>query len=192
MGKVVLEITMSIDGYAAGPNVGFEHPMGEGGERLHDWLGEGDEVESKIAERLFTSTGAFVMGRRMFDVGEQPWGEDGTFGKPVFVVTHRERDQLVKGPTTFTFVTDGIDSALGQAREAAGEENVIVMGGPDIAQQYLEAGLVDELRLHVVPVLLGAGTRLFDDGGHGHIELRRTGVIETSRATHLDFSVVTG
>ena len=194
MGQVVLEITMSVDDFAAGPDVGRALPMGEGGERIHAWLGGGagseSAAEGAVANETFASTGAFVMGRRTFDVGEEPWGDDDTLGVPCFVVTHRQREQLVKGPTTFTFVTDGVESAVDQARTAAGDQDVVVMGGADIAQQSLRAGLLDEMRLHLAPVLLGAGTRLFDNLGGEHIELERTSVIESPFAMHLKFRVV--
>lgn len=190
MGQVVVEMTMSLDGFTAAPNVAVERPLGDDGERLHGWLGvDGSPVsdlDREISARLFTGTGAFVLGRRTFDVGEGPWGDEGAFGMPCFVVTHRPRKRLVKGPTAFTFVTDGIESALKQAKEAAGDRDVVVMGGADVARQYLQAGLVDELRVHIMPLLLGAGSRFFDGR---RIELERTEVIESPAATHLTFRV---
>ncbi|MGW5681505.1 dihydrofolate reductase family protein [Nonomuraea sp. NPDC003754] len=183
---IFLEMTTSLDGYVAAPGVSLEHPLGEDGLRLHDWLlGDSTAQEKEIASRTFANTGAFLLGRRMFDVGEEPWGDDGAFGRPCFVVTHRPRPTLVKGPTTFTFVTDGIESALGQAREAAGDADICVVGGAELARQYLRAGVVDELRLHLVPVILGGGTLLWD--GLTRTELRTTQVVETPQATHLTF-----
>lgn len=194
-GKVVVNITMSLDGFIAAPNVDLERPLGDGGERLHYWaFGDGSTPASaadrEVAGELFTSTGAFLIGRRTFDVGEGPWGEDGAFGRPCFVLTHRGRELLRRGPTTFTFVTDGIESALAQARAAAGDRDVCVMGGAGIAQQYLAAGLIDELHLHLAPVLLGAGTRLFEPLGAERIELECTRLIASPGATHLRFRVV--
>ncbi|WP_248964672.1 dihydrofolate reductase family protein [Sphaerisporangium perillae] len=190
MGKLVLEMTMSLDGFTAAPNIGVDHPLGEDGERLHGWIGvDGSpvsELDREISAEMFTRTGAFILGRRTFDVGEAPWGDDGAFGMPCFVLTNRARETLVKGPTTFTFVTDGIESALKQARAVAGGKDVLVMGGAEVARQYLNAGLVDELRLHLVPMLLGAGTRFFDGG---RVELERTKVVESPAATHLTFRV---
>jgi dihydrofolate reductase len=195
MGTVFLEITMSLDGFVAGPDVDMEEPMGKGGEVLHEWLfGDGShaptEGDRQVADEMFASTGAFVLGRRTFDVGERPWGADGAFGMPCFVVTHRARDILVKGPTTFTFVTGGIESALQQAQAAAGEKDVCVMGGAAVAREFLEAGLLDELRIDLAPVLLGAGTRLFADGVAAQIRLESTRLIESPFATHLRFRVV--
>jgi dihydrofolate reductase len=191
-GRVFLEVTMSLDGFVAAPGVCVEHPLGEGGECLHAWLLGGPNVttadDHRVADEMFEATGAFVLGRRTFDVGEGPWGEDGAFGKPCFVLTHRARPTLQRGATTFAFVTDGIDSALAQARAAAGGGNVCVMGGAEVAQQFLRAGLVDELRVHLSPLLLGAGTRLFDGEGSPAL-LRRTRVVETPAATHLQFTV---
>lgn len=192
MGKVVLDITMSLDGFVAAPNVSLEHPLGEGGLRLHDWLFRGGSTfgrDRQVADELFAMTGAFVLGRRTFDVGEGPWGDDGAFGRPCFVLTHRGRRPLVKGPTTFTFVLDGIASALRQAQAAAGDKAVCVMGGAQVAQQYLDAGLVDELRLHVATVLLGSGTRLFEHVATSRIALETTRVVESPFATHLDLRV---
>ncbi len=195
LGKVVVNITMSLDGFIAAPNVDLERPLGDGGERLHYWaFGDGSApasaVDQDVAGEMFASTGAFLIGRRTFDVGEGRWGDDGAFGMPCFVLTHRRREALRKGPTTFTFVTDGIESALAQARAAARHRDVCVMGGAAIAQQYLKARLVDELNIHLAPVLLGAGTRLFEQLGAARIELERTRVIASPGATHLRFRVV--
>lgn len=195
MGKVVLEMTMSLDGFVAAPNVDVARPMGDGGMCLHYWLfGDGTvsptRIDREAADEVFKSTGAFVIGRRMFDVGEGQWGEDGAFGMPCFVLTHRHKEKLVRGATTFTFVTDGIHSTLEQAKAVADDKNVMVMGGPNIAQQYLKAGLVDEMRIHVAPVLLGAGTRLFDNISVQQIKLETTRVMESPFATHLTFRIV--
>jgi dihydrofolate reductase len=144
----------------------------------------------RAAERVFANVGAVVLGRRMFDVGIGLWGEDGAFGRPTFVVTHRPTADLVKGPTTFTFVTDGGQGAITQARAAAGgDRDVLISGGADIVQQCLVAGLVDEVRLHLVPVLLGSGTALFDGSSCRH-ELETIDAIVTTNAVHLTYRVV--
>jgi dihydrofolate reductase len=187
MGKLVLDISMSLDGFVAGPNQSLDEPLGEGGEQLHEWViplkawrephgMEGGETtdESPMVEEHLSSTGATIMGRRMFSGGEGPWeddpnadawwGDDPPFHHPVFVLTHHAREPVTKeGGTTFTFVTDGIEAALEQAQAAAGDKNVAIGGGANVAQQYLKAGLVDEVQLHIAPVFLGAGERLFED-----------------------------
>lgn len=202
-GKVAFDISMSLDGFIAGPNDGPELPLGAGGERLHQWLyelaswrephgltGGKTDRDAEILDEAFKNTGASIVGRRMFD-NAGGWGENPPFRTPVFVLTHQAREPLVKGGgTTFTFVTDGIESALAQARAAAGDRDVCVMGGAGIAQQYLAAGLIDELHLHLAPVLLGAGTRLFEPLGAERIELECTRVIAAPGATHLRFRVV--
>jgi dihydrofolate reductase len=194
MGKVVLHMSMSLDGFVAGPNVGVDRPMGEGGERLHEWLSTGsgsDPRDAEVAAEMFATatTGAVVMGKRTFTVGEGPWGDDGTFGMPCFVLTHTRAETLVKGATTFTFVTDGIDSALAQANAAAGDKCINLMGA-NTAQQFLSAGLLDEIQINLIPILLGDGVRLFEHTATEHIELERTRVIESAGVTHLKFRVL--
>ncbi|WP_103351160.1 dihydrofolate reductase family protein [Amycolatopsis sp. CA-128772] len=190
MGRVIAEISMSADGIVAGPDTSSEHRLGKDGDLLHEWLFEGTDAEREVGAKLFDGAGAFVVGRSMFDVGVDPWGDDGTFKKPVFVVTNRPHEPVVKGPTTFTFVTGGPEAALQQAKAAAGAENVVLMGGGTTLRQFLRAGLVDELRLHVVPLLFGAGVRLFDAEVSEHVRLERTAVRETPNATHLTFRVL--
>jgi len=189
MTQLTLDISMSLDGFVAGPNITMEQPLGEGGELLHDWITrlaswrarhgqEGGETgpANDLVERLMGSIGAYIMGRRMFSGGagvweDDPnadgwWGDEPPFRAPVFVLTHHEREPLVKqGGTTFTFVTDGIESALEQAKAAAGERDVQLSGGADVVQQYIRAGLVDALQIHIAPVLLGGGTSLFGELG---------------------------
>src|SRR5215207_1065381 len=172
MGMLVLDISMSLDGYVAGPNPSMDDPLGEGGEQLHEWVFplaawrephgmEGGETtaESTMVEEHVGSLGATIMGRRMFSGGQGRWeddpnadawwGDNPPFHHPVFVLTHHEREPLTKqGGTTFTFVTDGIESALEQARAAAGDKTVHIAGGANVSQQYLKAGLVDEIQLH--------------------------------------------
>jgi dihydrofolate reductase len=212
MGKVVLDISTSLDGFVAGPNPSLEDPLGAGGEQLHEWIvgleswrashglegGEENSVSEMVAEDL-GAQGAVVMGRRMFSGGAGPWeqdpnangwwGDDPPFRKPVFVLTHHEREPLVLGETTFTFVTDGVESAVEQARAAAGEKDVLVAGGAEAAQQVLGAGLLDGMQIHLVPLLLGGGTRLFESAGpDAGLELSR--VLDTPTATHLRYRVV--
>ncbi len=202
MGQVVFEISMSLDGFIAGPNDRPGLGLGEGGERLHQWAYElaswrerhglaGGQTnrDAELLDEAFRNTGASIVGRRMFDNAEE-WGENPPFDMPVFVLTHQAREPLVKGGTTFTFVTDGIESALAQARAAAGAKNVAIGGGANVAQQYLKAGLLDEIEIHLVPILLGDGIRLFDHLGDAQIELERTRVIDSPSVTHLRFRVV--
>jgi dihydrofolate reductase len=214
MGKLTLDISVSLDGFVAGPNQTLDEPLGEGGERLHEWaIGvakwreahgmEGGEtsVDNDIVEQGLRNVGATIMGRRMFSGGEGPWEEDSNadawwgdnppFHHPVFILTHHAREPVTKqGGTTFTFVTDGIESALEQARAAAGGKNVAVGGGANVAQQYLAARLLDEFQIHVAPVLLGRGVRLFDNLGPEQVELECTGVIQSPAVTHLRYRVV--
>jgi dihydrofolate reductase len=191
VGRVYVFMSVSLDGFIAGPDVDVDRPMGAGGERLHAWLDGTDPKDAELAARMFSTatTGAVIMGRRTFTVGEGPWGEDGTFGLPCFVVTHRPAETLTRGATTFTFVTDGIAQALADARAAAGAGNINVMGA-DVVRQMLRAGVVDELHLTVVPILLGDGVRLFDRDLSEHVELERIGVIDSSAVTHLQFRVI--
>ncbi len=215
MGKLTFEITMSLDGFVAGPDAGHEEPLGVGGERLHEWAlglkswrehhgksGGTTGPDNDLIEESVAATGATIMGRRMFSGGSGPWeddpgadgwwGDDPPFHVPVFILTHHPRETVTKqGGTTFNFVTDGIEAALEQAREAAGERNVAVAGGASVAQQYLKAGLIDELLLHVVPLLLGDGTRLFENHlGPEQVELERTQAIDSPAVTHLRYRVV--
>jgi dihydrofolate reductase len=149
------------------------------------------ETDAKIMDENYASTGAVVLGKGMFDVGFEPWGDPPPFRMPVFVVTHEARDPLpMQGGTTYTFVTDGIEAALDLARAAAGEKNVGIWGGANIIRQYLEAGLLDELHLHLIPILLGGGIRLFEGLDPEGIELRQTSSIETPGATHFRCQVL--
>jgi dihydrofolate reductase len=202
VGRLTFEISVSLDGFVAGPNPSPEQPLGEGGEQLHEWVVatagwrerhglEGGErnADSDLIEASVERSGATIMGKRMFG-GDAPWegwwGDDPPFGHPVFVLTHQRRGPLVKGDTTFTFV-EGIEPALEQAREAAGDKDVAIGGGADVIQQYLRAGLVDEMILHLVPVLLGGGTPLFE--GLETLALEPAMVVGSPQVTHLTYRV---
>ena len=188
MGKLVLTFSMSLDGFIAGPDVSPELPMGTGGERLHDWMFKSQSgVDAEMAREQSARPGAVVLGRRTFDLGLGPWG-DTPYPVPCFVLTHERRDPLVMKSGTFTFVNDGIHSALRQAKAAAGEGDVLVMGA-DAAQQSLAAGIVDEVVLQIVPVLIGAGTRLFEDIGAGPIEMEVTRAVQSPHVAHLAFRI---
>jgi dihydrofolate reductase len=211
MSKLRCDISISLDGFVAGPNQSVENPLGEGGEGLHDWVvrlaswreahGEdGGEVNesSRIFDEARENIGAAVMGRNMFGpIGGGAWdgqwngwwGDNPPFHYDVFVVTHHRRDPVeMEGGTTYRFVTDGIESALAQAKEAAAGKDVMLLGGGDIIRQYLEAGLLDELELHVVPVLLGDGARIF--GNSADVRLEQLRAVEAPGVTHLKYRVV--
>jgi dihydrofolate reductase len=213
MSKLRFEISVSVDGYVAGPNQTEEEPLGEGGEQLHEWAielaawreshgREGGEVNasSEIAERAMENVGAVIMGRKMFGGvpgpwDEEPWrgwwGDEPPFHVPVFILTHHEREPLpMEGGTTFHFVSGGIEAALEQAREAANGMDVKLAGGAEAAQQYLAAGLVDEMQLNVPPVLLGGGERLFENVG-SDLQLVQEQVVHTPKVTHVRYAVST-
>lgn len=201
---VTADMAISLDGYVAGTDVSIDNPGGNGAEPLFEWIhnlaswrerqgmtGGEENRDSELMREWFDTTGAVIMGRMMYDTGEEFWGADPPFRTPVFVLTHRPRPTLVKqGGTTFHFVTDGIHSALDQARAAAGDRNVDIAGGASTVQQYLKEGLIDELQLHVVPALLGDGLRLFEGLGAGRRDLTPVRVVETSLATHLKYRFV--
>ena len=191
MGKVLMEITMSLDGYITGPEVSAEAPMGHDGERLHEWMFAGKSAAD--SERWltdhFSTIGAVILGRRMADLGIGPWGEEPVFYAPCFVVTHRPAETIVKkGGTSYVFVTEGIEAAMAQAKAAAGKQDVMVNGGADIDRQYLNAGLIDEIRLHVAPIFLGGGTTLFA-GVRPDLRLVPTQATNSPLATHLTYQV---
>jgi dihydrofolate reductase len=211
MARLRFQISMSLDGFVAGPNESVEKPLGESGTQLHEWAfklaawrephgkpgGEVNESTS-VVEASLENIGATVMGRNMFGGQgpweEQPWdgwwGEEPPFHTPVFVVTHHPRPLLVKrGGTTFTFVTDGIESALEQARAAADGKDVALGGGASVAQQYLRAGLIDDLQINLVPVLLGAGKRLFDNLAGADVRLEPVAAVAAPDVTHLTYRV---
>ena len=203
MSNVVVDITVSLDGFVAGRNDGPDLPLGEGGEQLHEWVydlaswrephgleGGRTDADSRLLEEAIERTGAIVVGRRMFD-NAQGWGDNPPFGKPVFVLTHEVREPVVKeGGTTFTFVNDGIETAVEQARAAAGDKDVGIGGGASTIQQALAAGLVDELLIHTAPLLLGGGVRLFEGVEPGGVGLERTDVLDSpAGVTHVRYRV---
>lgn len=191
MGKVILDITMSLDGFIAGPNISSKLPLGEGGLRLHDWIfGAKTDADAKLLHELTESSGAVILGRRTYDDAiEEAWEGISPFQVPAFVVSGEEPD-LIIGGRSFIFVTDGIESAIRQAQAVAGDKNVWVMGGANLAQQYIEAGLLDEIQIHIAPVLFCEGTPLFKYIGIDRIELVSTRVIETPGAIHIRYSIV--
>jgi dihydrofolate reductase len=210
--KVFAGIATSLDGYVAGPNPSLDEPLGEGGENLHEWVfgleawrrphgleGGTTTPSSVVVEERIARTGAVVMGRRMYSSGEGPWendpkadgwwGDEPPFHVPVFVVTHHARAPLPKeGGTAFTFVTDGVESALAQAREAAGDKDVSIAGGASVIQQVLAAGELDELQIDLAPILLGGGTSLFGPGAAANVELDR--IVDAPGVTHLYYRVL--
>jgi dihydrofolate reductase len=210
MSIVTCQITMSLDGYAAGPNQSLDNPLGEGAARMHEWAlatdtwrehhgrsGGERSADSEVVEEVTRNVGAYIMGRNMFSPGRGEWdpewrgwwGEDPPYHTPVYVLTHHARESLpMDGGTTFHFVTDGIESALEQARGAAGERDVSIAGGASTVQQYLRAGLLDELYLHIAPVILGAGERLLDDVGDPTLEPVK--VVASPAVTHVKYRVV--
>ena len=214
MTKLLADLSMSLDGFVAGPNPSPENPLGEGGEQLHDWAVESESwrerhgleggetgTDSDVIAEGIARQGAIVMGRKMFSGGsgaweddpnrEGWWGDDPPFRQPVFVLTHHARDPVESANgTTFTFVTEGIEAALEQARAAAGDKDVLVAGGADAIRQAVEAGAVEDFQVHLAPILLGGGVRLFDGiASPPRVELTR--VIDSPRATHLSYRVLT-
>jgi dihydrofolate reductase len=207
--KVTSQLSISLDGYVAGPNQSVDNPIGEGGLRLHEWLFATDSwreqhgekggertADSEVVEEVTANVGAYIMGRNMFGGGHGAWDESWTgwwgpnppYHVPVFVLTHHERAPLpMEGGTTFHFVTDGIESALEQAQDAAGERDVSIAGGASAVQQYLAAGLLDELYLHIAPVLLGAGERLLENVGNRTFE--PVEVVASPAVTHVKYRV---
>jgi dihydrofolate reductase len=213
MTMVVLDITTTLDGFVAGPDQTLEQPLGAGGERIHEWVyglaswreshgldGGESNSDDEIVAASVAATGAVVMGRRMFSGGAGPWeddpnaggwwGDESPFGVPAFVLTHHEREPLELKGAPFIFVTDGIESALAQARTAAGDRNVLVAGGANVAQQGLRAGLIDEVELHIAPLLFGDGVRLLDGLGDELPSLEPIRVAESPKVTHIRYRVV--
>jgi dihydrofolate reductase len=210
MGLVTCQISISLDGFVAGPEQSPENPIGVGGIQLHEWAfvteswraahghqGGEDNADAQVVAESTANVGAYVMGRRMFGGGEGPWdpswkgwwGEDPPFHVPVFVLTHHVREPLsMAGGTSFTFVTDGLQSALGQARAAAGQKDVAIAGGASAVQQCMAAGELDELHLHIVPIILGSGERLLEHVGTPTLELAST--VASPSVTHVKYRIV--
>jgi len=212
MSRLRFGISVSLDGYVAGPEQSIEQPLGIGGEALHEWVFPleawrkphglaGGEVNDStpVMERSLANVGATIMGRNMFGGGPGPWNteqpwigwwkDNPPFHHPVFVLTHHRREPLpLKGGTTFHFVTGGIEDALDRAREAANGKDVWLSGGAETANEYLRAGLVDEMQLHLVPLLLGGGARLFEGVGTDMAGLRPVRTVATAKVTHLEFA----
>jgi dihydrofolate reductase len=200
MSKVTSDMSMSVNGFTAGTNQRLDAPFGDGigddGQRLHRWMFERAEENAAEIEAI-TAAGAYIMGRNMFGPGRGDWdldwkgwwGDDPPYHAPVFVLTHHPRESVtMEGGTTYTFVTDGIESALAQAREAAGDKDLAIAGGAATVNQYLAAGLIDELRLHVAPVVVEAGERLLD--GVGSLDLELLSARGTDFVTHLRYRVL--
>jgi len=212
MSKLRLGITMSLDGYVAGPDQSEENPLGVGGMELHEWVfplkafreehgGEGGEVNesSAVVEERRANIGATIMGRNMFGPVRGPWpdeswrgwwGEDPPYHHPVFVLTHHPREPLeMQGGTTFHFVSDGVESALAQARDAAEGRDIWLAGGASAVNQYLAAGLVDEIDISIAPLILGSGERLFEGVGRGALKLRQIRAVDAPGVTHIKYEV---
>jgi dihydrofolate reductase len=210
MSSITCQISISLDGFVAGPDQSIENPIGEGGTRLHQWAfateswrrqqgldGGERNADAEVVDAVVRGVGAYIMGRKMFGGGDGPWddawhgwwGDEPPYRAPVFVLTHHAREPLsMQGGTTFTFVTDGIESALEQARAAADGKDVAIAGGARAVRQYLAAGLLDELYLHIVPVVLGAGERLLEDVGDPTLEPVK--VVASPGVTHVKYRVV--
>jgi dihydrofolate reductase len=194
MTKVVADITMSLDGFVTGPDAGPGNGLGTRGEPLHDWVMKGNDVDQEVLQEAMDASGSVVMGRNLFDVVDAPdgWNDEMGYGAglvgtpPFFVVTHSAPDKVRLG-LDFTFVTEGIEAAIDQANAAAGAKNVYVMGGGDVVRQVVDAGLADELRIHLAPIVLGAGTPLFK--GSPRRELVQRSVRASEKATHLIYGV---
>jgi dihydrofolate reductase len=205
MGKIVCNISMSLDGYIAGPDDDNDkYPLGKGGERIHEWVyelkswrslhgleGGIDSKDGEIIAEIVESTGAMIMGRRMFDSGEKYWGDNPPFRNPLFIVTHTVPEITSKGgKNIYNFVTGGIESALGKSKAAAGDKDIAIMGGADIIQQFIKAKLLDEIQIHLIPVLFCGGKKLFDNLGDKQIGLEIIRVVNSPNVTHIKYKIV--
>jgi dihydrofolate reductase len=188
--RIFAQITMSLDGFTAGPDDGPAHPLGRGGLPLHRWILDGAKTptDELVMREMFAGLGAVVLGRRMADIGIPLWGESGGFGVPAFVVTHRPAPPLVRGPTTFTYVTDGVERAVTRALAAAQGKEVCIAGGADLTRQAIALGLVDELRLSIAPITIGGGTPLFA-GPIAAARFTPLRVLSSPLATHVTYQV---
>lgn len=200
---IFVDVAMSLDGFIAGPNASPTNPLGDGGTRLHDYVfalasfrerlgldgGESGEEDERV-KHIFERTGAYVMGRRMFDEGEVNWPANAPFRAPVFVATHEAREPWVReGGTTFYFITEGVEKALERARAAAANKDVRVSGGADMIRQCLSAGVVDELTIHLAPIILGGGAALFDGMQPDELALDIASVHAAPNTTHLTYRI---
>jgi dihydrofolate reductase len=203
MGKVIASQSISIDGYSAGVKAGRDNPLGHDGERLHEWLygldswrehhnleGGESNADGELLDELFANLGAVIMGRTMFECGEEPWGDEPPFHVPVFVLAHEPRDSIEKhGGTSFNFVHEGIEHALELAQRAAGDTDVSIAGGADTIQQFVAAGLIEELQIDLVPIVLGDGRRFFENLPTD-LRLEPIRVVDGPGATHIRYRVV--
>ena len=203
MSKVAVDVGMSLDGFIAGPNAGPQNALGDGGHRIHQWVydleawrerqslrGGQTNRDDEVLREAYEHVGAFIMGRRMFAEGEIGWPDPPPFQAPVFVLTNHGREPWIReGGTTFTFVTDGIERALEQAREAAGETDVRISGGANTIDQFVKAGLVDEVQFHLAPVILGRGVRLFENVGEEGLDLEKIRLVDSPGVTHVSFRI---
>jgi dihydrofolate reductase len=199
MSQVVVDISMSLDGFVTGPDIDREHGLGQGGETLHTWVFEGNDADKAVLDTAFTATGAVIQGRRLFDFIDGPtgWSDELGYGAkstgehqpPIFVLTHAAPAKTRLGDR-FRFVTDGPASAVRQAQEVADGKDIVVMGGGETCHEFLAAGLADVVRLHVAPVVLGSGTRLFPTDTAPRVDLELTDAVSTPAAQHLTYRVV--
>ena len=205
MSKVFFDVGMSLDGFIAGPNGGPKNPLGDGGIKIHDWMfkqkaflqhlqlegGETNNQDNDIIQEVIDRIGANIMGKRMFEEGEANWPEVSPFHTPVFVLTKEKREPWPrKGGTTFYFVYDDIITVLNKAKDAAGNKDVRVSGGADVIRQYLKAGLIDEFNIHLSPLLIGKGTRLFDESINEKTSVKLEKVIPSNDVVHLFYKVI--
>jgi dihydrofolate reductase len=203
MSKVFFDSGISLDGYLAGDNRGPQNPLGDHGPTIHNWMyqqkafweslgmegGKQDNEDGTIIRDVFRRTGAYIMGKRMFEEGEANWPED-LYKAPVYVLTHEKRDPWIqKGSTSFYFVNDGIESALEAAKEATKGKDIRIQGGADTIQQYLNAGLVDEFVIHIAPIIVGSGIRLFDNIDRGRFQVDIVKTVPSSLTTHIYYSL---
>ncbi len=207
MSKIIVDVAMSLDGFMAGDNRGPQNPLGDGGIAIHEWMfkqkgfyrshgmeapneGLEDGADGKLIEDIMACTGAYIMGKRMFEEGEANWPED-LFKKDVYVLTNEVREPWVqKGSTTFYFINDGIESALEKAKRSANGQDIRIQGGGDTIQQFLNAGLVDEFTLHISPVFLGSGIRLFDKIDKEKYKFEIVDVTPSQLTTHIQYRVI--
>ncbi len=204
MSKIFFDSGISQDGFFAGENRGPQNPIGDRGTLIHNWMykqkaffknlgmkgGEDDGIESDLIENTFARTGAYIMGKRMFDEGEVNWPED-LYKRDVYVLTHEKREPWVqKGTTTFFFINDGLKNAVEKARKSANDRDVRIQGGAETIQQFLNAGLVDEFTLHITPILLGSGIRLFENLDMKQFDMSIDEVIPSQLTTHIKYKVI--